>query len=67
MDIADQAQIEIERDIENSLSKIKIQSSNETGFCHYCSDPIEKGHFCDSGCRDDSEALDRINSQKVGG
>jgi hypothetical protein len=59
MDAVDQAQGQTDLDLELALKNRKVVSLPDTGLCHYCSDPIEKGHFCDSFCRDDYEQINR--------
>lgn len=35
-----------------------------TGECHWCEEPIAKGHYCDSECREDHEKFLRAQSQR---
>lgn len=58
MDIVDQAQKHEQLIIDEALSK-RHEAIPFTGLCHYCTDAIETGNFCDADCRDDFEQLNR--------
>lgn len=54
MDDADRAQKEIDLELNLAL-KNRAREVPETGSCHWCKEPIQKGHFCDAYCRNDFE------------
>lgn len=35
-----------------------------TGECHWCEEPISKGHYCDGECRHDHEVFIWAQQQK---
>lgn len=35
-----------------------------TGQCHWCEEPIAKGHYCDAECRSDHEKYVRAQSHR---
>jgi len=35
-----------------------------TGKCHYCEEPISKGHYCDASCREDHERVQWAQKQR---
>lgn len=47
--------------IEQALANRPAPSMTYTGECHYCFEPIDKGHFCSHECREDSEKLTRAS------
>ena len=47
--------------IEQALANRSKPSMVCTGECHYCEEPIDKGHFCSHECREDSEKLTRAS------
>lgn len=57
IDFADQAQdlsdLILSRTLQNQQLKTSIPFS---GLCLSCEEPIEKGRYCDSDCRDDHES-----------
>ncbi|MGB0895657.1 MAG: hypothetical protein ACPGUD_14780 [Parashewanella sp.] len=57
-DTADQAQTLEQHNIEQALQK-RNKELPFTGACHYCDEPINKGHFCDADCRDDHQQVNR--------
>lgn len=59
MDEADRAQKVQEQDIELALKNRVVNELKDNGICHYCSDLIKTGHFCDKDCRDDYEKINR--------
>ncbi len=58
MDIADEAQKYEQQNIDQALLK-RHKDIPFTGLCHYCTEAIEAGNFCDADCRDDFEQLNR--------
>lgn len=36
-----------------------------TGKCYYCSEVIDKGHYCDSYCRTCDEKLERSRKNRI--
>ena len=58
MDSVDDAQIQsdltLSLAIKNRKRDVELKNTN---YCHYCNDPVDSGHFCDSGCRDDYEKM----------
>ena len=46
-------------DIELAMQNRKSVALADLGICHYCSEPISDGHFCDADCRDDFEQINR--------
>lgn len=53
---------ELERTI--ALANRKKPQMIYTGECHWCEEPIAKGHYCDSECREDHEKFLRAQSQR---
>ena len=43
--------------IEQALANRNKPSMVYTGECHYCEEPIDKGHFCSDECRCDHEKM----------
>lgn len=43
--------------IEQALANRNKPSMVYTGECHYCFEPITKGHFCSDECRTDHERM----------
>jgi hypothetical protein len=58
MDAADEAQKLEQMNIDKALSK-RNQTLPFTGLCHYCTEAVEAGNFCDADCRDDFEQINR--------
>lgn len=58
MDAVDNAQKLEQQNIELALQK-RNKELPFIGACHYCSEPISDGHFCDSDCRDDYQQINR--------
>lgn len=56
-DIADIASEITEQNIEMSLQQRPAPQMTYTGECHYCEEPIDKGHFCSDECRTDHERM----------
>lgn len=54
-DIVDIANEVVNEDLIAHMSNRKEHTVKETGYCHYCHEPLTSGKFCDSGCRDDWE------------
>lgn len=50
--------------IEQALANRNRTQMVYTGECHYCESPIDAGHFCDSDCRKDHEAMVWAESQR---
>lgn len=65
MDELDQAQVVSDRWLEKAMQAIKPVNFPE-GECAYCSEPLESGHFCDAGCRDDYERMKKARSLRGG-
>lgn len=40
-----------------ALANRSKPSMTYTGECHWCSEPIDKGHFCSDECREDHERM----------
>ena len=56
MDIADLAQIQVERLAHQELSARKPAAPPATGACLWCDAPLADGRrWCDTDCRDDWE------------
>ena len=53
---------ELERTI--ALANRKKPQMIYTGECHWCEEPIDKGHYCDAECREDHEKFMRAQSQR---
>lgn len=64
MDEADRAQELTELELNNALKNRKPELP-EVGICHYCSEQIEKGKFCDEFCREDHETEQKIIKGRV--
>jgi hypothetical protein len=58
MDSVDHAQKQTDLEKNIALSQRK-PTLPDVGHCHYCTEAIENGKFCDAGCRDDFEQLNR--------
>lgn len=43
--------------IEIALANRQAPQMTYTGECHYCEEPIAKGHFCSDECREDHERM----------
>lgn len=52
-DIADDASDLEMLNVEIALANRPKTAIEFTGKCHYCEEPISKGHYCDAGCRED--------------
>mgnify|MGYP000560186862 CR=1 FL=1 len=64
MDDADRAQDLAELELSAAL-KNRNTELPEVGICHYCSEQIEKGKFCDEFCRADHEKEQDIIKGRV--
>lgn len=60
-DFLDEAAEREQQLIEIALANRSKPSMVYTGECHYCEEPIAKGHFCSHECREDSEKLTRAS------
>lgn len=50
--------------IEQALANRSKPSMVYTGECHWCNEPIDKGHFCSDECREDHERMVRAEKQR---
>ena len=49
-----------------TLANRPVPQMTYTGECHYCEEPIDKGHFCSDECRTDHERIQHaLRNQKV--
>ena len=60
-DAADEAAEREQQMIEVAIANRPLPQMTYTGECHYCEEPIDKGHFCSHECREDSEKLARAS------
>ena len=56
-DFLDEAAEREQQLIEIALANRSKPSMVYTGECHYCEEPIDKGHFCSDECRTDHERM----------
>lgn len=63
-DPADEAAEREQRLIEVALANRPKPQMVYTGECHWCEEPISKGHYCDASCREDHEKFIRAQSQR---
>ncbi|WP_312631005.1 hypothetical protein [Pantoea piersonii] len=65
-DIADEAAEREQQLIALALANRPVPQMTYTGECHYCEEPIDKGHFCSDECRTDHERIQHaLRNQKV--
>ena len=65
MDVVDRAQMEIEMQDAVRKSEADKKEAEETGYCLYCGEPVEKGRrWCDADCRDGWEKEQKLNPYK---
>lgn len=63
-DAADEAAAREQQLIEVALASRPLPQMTYTGECHYCEEPISKGHFCSDECRTDHERVVWAASQR---
>ena len=63
-DILDEAAEREQQMIEIALANRPKPNMVYTGECHWCEEPIDKGHYCDAKCREDHEKYLRAQSQR---
>ena len=63
-DILDEAAAREQQLIEVALANRPLPKMTYTGECHYCEEPIDKGHFCSAECRIDHERMVWAASQR---
>ena len=63
-DAADEAAAREQQLIEVALANRPVPQMTYTGECHYCEEPIDKGHFCSAECRIDHERMVWAASQR---
>lgn len=63
-DAADEAAAREQQLIEVAIANRPLPQMTYTGECHYCEDPIDKGHFCNDECRTDHERMVWAESQR---
>ena len=63
-DAADEAAAREQQLIEVALANRPVPTMTYTGECHYCEEPIDKGHFCSDECRTDHERMVWAMSQR---
>ena len=63
-DPADEAAEREQQLIEVALANRPKPQMVYTGECHWCEEPISKGHYCDASCREDHEKFIRAQSQR---
>ncbi len=63
-DIADEAAEREQQLIALALANRPKPQMVYTGECHWCEEPISKGHYCDASCREDHEKFIRAQSQR---
>lgn len=56
-DAADEAAAREQQLIEVAIANRPLPQMIYTGECHYCEQPINKGHFCSDECRTDHERM----------
>lgn len=64
-DAADEAAAREQQLIEVALANRPLPQMTYTGECHYCEEPIDKGHFCSDECRTDHERMVWAQKQKA--
>ncbi len=64
-DIADDASDLEMLNVEIALANRPKTAIEFTGKCHYCEEPISKGHYCDAGCREDHARVLWAQKQRV--
>lgn len=63
-DPADEASAREQHLIEVALANRPAPEITFTGFCHWCEDSIDKGHYCSPECREDDEKDKRAKQQR---
>lgn len=63
-DPADEAAEREQQLIEVALANRPKPQMVYTGECHWCEEPISKGHYCDASCREDHEKFISAQSQR---
>lgn len=63
-DAADEAAAREQQMIEVALANRPLPTMTYIGECHYCEEPIDKGHFCSDECRADHERMVWAASQR---
>lgn len=63
-DAADEAAAREQQLIDVALANRPVPQMTYTGECHYCEEPIDKGHFCSDECRADHERMVWAESQR---
>lgn len=64
LDPADESAEREQQLIEIALANRPAPQMTYTGECHYCEEPIAKGHFCSDECRCDHEKMVWAESQR---
>ena len=54
-DVVDDAQVLIQRSLDDSLRKRKLLRLPFSGFCLACSEPVVERRFCNADCREHFE------------
>ena len=64
MDVADEANEHIEREMQARMATHRGQELAPTGACLFCDEPLAHPlRFCDTSCRDGHDALQRARSR----
>jgi len=63
-DQIDEAAARQQQMIDNALANRPRPTMVYTGECHWCEEPIDKGHYCNSDCRKDHEVMVWAESQR---
>lgn len=63
-DILDEAAEHTQHMIDLALANRNKPQMQFTGECHYCFEPVDKGLFCSSECRDDHERMEFANKNR---
>lgn len=64
-DAADEAAAREQQLIDMALANRPLPQMTYTGECHYCEEPIDKGHFCSDECRADHERMVWAQKQRA--
>nr|DAL17976.1 MAG TPA_asm: DNA-directed RNA polymerase subunit alpha [Caudoviricetes sp.] len=64
-DILDEAAEREQQLIAVALANRPLPQMTYTGECHYCEEPIDKGHFCSDECRADHERMVWAEKQRA--
>ncbi|WP_130834293.1 hypothetical protein [[Erwinia] mediterraneensis] len=63
-DILDEASEREQQLIAIALANRPKPGMTFTGKCHYCEEPISKGHYCSAECREDHSRVQWAQKQR---